>query len=267
MAHPGTEDRHPGAEGLHARPAADALATLLDAQIAALGALRPALPALERAADAAARALQTGGRLEYAGAGSSGLMALADLDRAALGPGNALLCLSASGRTPCAQAIAQAARDRGVTVVGLANMAGSPLLALADLPVLIETGPEVIAGSTRMGAATVQKVALNLLSVLVGIRLGHVHDGYMVNLIADNAKLTDRAARIVTALARVPRAMAEAALQQTGGAVKPVVLVAPRPDCRCRPCGAGPERRTSFHRDRLNQATGPGRGPPTGRRP
>lgn len=269
MAHPSTEDRHPGAEGLHARPAADALAILLDAQIAALGALRPALPALERAADAAARALQTGGRLGYAGAGSSGLMALADclelagtfgiapertpmmfaggaaallhltggveddpalaladLDRAALGPGDALLCLSASGRTPYALAIAQAARDRGVTVAGFANMAGSPLLALADLPVLIETGPEVIAGSTRMGAATAQKVALNLLSVLVGIRLGHVHDGYMVNLIADNAKLTDRAARIVAALARVPRDAAEAALQQTGGAVKPAVLVA-----------------------------------------
>lgn len=264
-----TESRHPASTGLHARSAPETLRLLLDAQIAAMGALRAALPAIERAADAAAASLRAGGRLGYAGAGSSGLMALADclelagtfgiapertpmmfaggadallhmkgsveddpalaladLDRAGLAAGDTLLCLSASGRTPYALAITEAAQMRGVTVAGFANVPGSALLERADIAVLIDTGAEVISGSTRMGAATAQKVALNMLSSLAGIRLGHVHDGYMVNLVADNVKLVDRAARIVSAIAGVPQAEAESALARCGGAVKPAILVA-----------------------------------------
>ena len=113
-----------------------------------------------------------------------------------------------------------------MTVAGIANVAGSALLRAADLPVLLETGPEIVTGSTRMGAATAQKAALNMLSALVGIRLGHVHDGYMVNVVADNAKLRDRAVRIVCALSGADIETARAALETTGGAVKPAVLVA-----------------------------------------
>lgn len=153
-------------------------------------------------------------------------LALADLDRSGLTAGDVLLVLSASGRTPYALALAGAARARGILVAGFANVPGSALLALADIAVLIETGPEVISGSTRMGAATAQKVALNMVSVLAAARLGHIHDGYMVNLLADNIKLIDRAARIVAAIADVPRDAAEAALKGTAGAVKPAVLVA-----------------------------------------
>jgi len=266
-----TEARHPASAGLHARPAAEVLATLLDAQTAALAALRPALPQIDAVAEAAAQALAAGHRLGYAGAGSSGLMALADrlelagtfgidpsrtpmlfaggaeallhmkgapeddpasahADFAASGlaQGDVVLVLSASGTTPYALVIAEIARAHGVTVAGFANVAGSPLLALADLPVLVDTGAEVVTGSTRMGAATAQKAALNLMSVLLGIRLGHVHDGHMVNVVADNAKLVARAARIVSDLAGVPREAAEAALARTHGAVKPAVLVAAR---------------------------------------
>ncbi|UXU74213.1 MULTISPECIES: N-acetylmuramic acid 6-phosphate etherase [unclassified Paracoccus (in: a-proteobacteria)] len=264
-----TESRHPGSDGLHALPDAECLARLLDAQVAALQAVRPSFPALVRAADAAAASLRAGGRLGYAGAGSSGLMALADclelagtfgippertpmlfaggaaallhlqgsveddpdlaladLDRSGLERGDTLLCLSASGRTPYALAAAGAARARGVVVVGIANVANSPLLSECDVPVLLDTGPEVVTGSTRMGAATAQKAALNMLSTLVAVRLGHVLDGYMINVVADNAKLVDRAARIVSALAGVDRVAAEHALESTGGAVKPAILVA-----------------------------------------
>lgn len=264
-----TEARHPFSEGLHAAPAGQVLDQLLSAQEAALRHIRPALPALALAADAAGAALLAGGKLGYAGAGSSGLMALADclelagtfgippdrtpmlfaggtdallhmtggveddpalaladFARAGLGRGDVVICLSASGSTPYTLVIAKAARDAGTTVIGMANVAGSALLAASDVAVLLDTGPEVISGSTRMGAATAQKVALNMLSVLVGIRLGHVHDGYMVNLTADNAKLTDRAARIVAAIAGVTLQTAKDALAETGGAVKPAVLVA-----------------------------------------
>ena len=77
-----------------------------------------------------------------------------------------------------------------------------------------------------MGAGTAQKIALNMLSVLVGLQLGHVHEGYMVNVIADNAKLIDRAARIVAALSGAGPADAAAALTLAGGAVKPATLIA-----------------------------------------
>ncbi|MCX7287194.1 MAG: N-acetylmuramic acid 6-phosphate etherase, partial [Rhodobacterales bacterium] len=97
---------------------------------------------------------------------------------------------------------------------------------LSQVPVLLDTGAEIVAGSTRLGAATAQKVALNLISVLLGVQLGHVHDGMMVNLIADNAKLRDRAARIVAQVAGVDTGIARVALNRTNGAVKPAVLVA-----------------------------------------
>jgi N-acetylmuramic acid 6-phosphate etherase len=111
-------------------------------------------------------------------------------------------------------------------VIGIANVPGSALLQMADVPVLLDTGAEIVAGSTRLGAATAQKVALNLISVLLGVRLGHVHDGSMVNVIADNAKLRDRAARIVARIAGVETSVARTALDRTDGAVKPAVLVA-----------------------------------------
>ena len=153
-------------------------------------------------------------------------LARADFAAAGLRAGDMALCLSASGGTPYTLEVAALARAAGVTVAGIANVAGSALLRAADLPVLLETGPEIVTGSTRMGAATAQKAALNMLSALVGIRLGHVHDGYMVNVVADNAKLRDRAARIVCALSRADMDSSRAALETTGGAVKPAVLVA-----------------------------------------
>lgn len=264
-----TEARHPASPGLHALAAAEVGARILAAQAAALSAIAPAVPAIVAVAEAGAEALRAGRRMAYAGAGSSGLMALADalelpgtfgippaqvpvlfaggagallsmegaveddvpaaladLSRLSLGAGDVVICLAASGATPTTLAIAGAARDAGATVAGFANVAGSPLLARAHLPVLLDTGPEIVTGSTRMGAGTAQKVALNLMSVLVGLALGHVHDGHMVNVVADNAKLRDRATRIVAMVAGVDEAAARAAIDATGGRVKPAILVA-----------------------------------------
>ena len=170
-------------------------------------------------------------------------LALADLDASGLTSGDMIVILSASGTTPYALVLAKAAAARGIRVAGIANVPGSALLKHVEDAVLLDTGPEVVSGSTRMGAGSAQKVALNMLSTLIGIKLGHVHDGYMVNVVADNAKLMDRAARIVADIAGVPRSIAEAALTATGGAVKPAVLVAQ---------GQSPEAA----RDRLTKAGG-----------
>lgn len=267
MADTATEARHPRAVGIQSLPPADVLARLLDGQRHAAAAVAPAIPALAAAAEAAAASLRSGHRLAYAGAGTSGVMALADAlellgtfgippertpillaggaatlvsmagdvedvaedaardaARAGLGPGDTLIAVSASGSTPYTLAVVEAAG--GATVIGIANVARSPLLAAADIPVLLDTGPELVAGSTRMGAGTAQKIALNMVSTLTGIALGHVHDGYMVNLTADNAKLRRRAAGIVAAVTGATPEAAAAALDATGGAVKPAILVA-----------------------------------------
>lgn len=264
-----TEARHPSAAGLQDADPAEVLTRLLDAQLAAAAVIRPALPALATAAEAAAMALRSGHRMAYAGAGSSGLMALADClelagtfgippdrtpmlfaggtdallhmtgaveddpalaeaDLARLAPakGDVMICLSASGSTPYTLAVARGAKASGATIIGMANVDGSALLRIADIAVLMDTGPEVVAGSTRMGAATAQKIALNMLSVLVGLHLGHVHEGYMVNVVADNAKLTARAADIVARLSGVDANRATAALALSKGAVKPAILIA-----------------------------------------
>jgi N-acetylmuramic acid 6-phosphate etherase len=264
-----TESRHPDAQGLQDRPAEAVLARLLAGQRAATGAVEAAIPAIAKAAEAAAEAVAGGGKLAYAGAGSSGLMALADalelhgtfgilVDRtpvlfaggaaallamtgavedvaehgardvraAGLGAGDVMIAVSASGTTPYTLAAVEAARARGVKVVGIANVAGSRLLELSYVPVLLDTGAELVAGSTRMGAGTAAKIALNMLSTLMGLKLGHVHDGFMVNVVADNAKLKARAARIVAAISGADAEVSAAALEACGGAVKPAVLVA-----------------------------------------
>ncbi|MDP2081212.1 MAG: N-acetylmuramic acid 6-phosphate etherase [Pseudotabrizicola sp.] len=269
MAERSTERRHTLSNGLHAVAAEEVLSRILVGQTHALAALPAAFDAITLAASAGAQALRHGGKMAYAGAGSSGLMALADclelpgtfgiapdrvpmlfaggveallhmqgapeddpnlaqadLDRAQLSKGDVVLCLAASGATPYTLTVAKLAQARGVTVVGFSNVASSPLLQLADMPVLLDTGPEIVSGSTRMGAGTVQKVALNMLSVLVAIDLGHVHDGYMVNVTADNAKLVDRASRIVADVSGTGIDGARAALILTDGAVKSAILVA-----------------------------------------
>ena len=137
-----------------------------------------------------------------------------------------LIAVAASGATPYTLEAVRIAKARGARVIALANNPGSPLLDAADIPVALETPPEVISGSTRLGAATAQKIALNSMSTLMGVAIGAVHDGMMVNVVADNIKLRARAAGMVARIADTDTAAAETALAATGGAVKAAVLLA-----------------------------------------
>lgn len=144
-----------------------------------------------------------------------------------------IIAVSASGTTPFTLAAVRMARDAGASVIGIANNAGSDLLNLADYPVLLATPPELISGSTRMGAGTAQKIALNMLSTLMAVDLGHVQDGMMINLRADNDKLRTRANGIVQHLTGVSADQAAAALVQAEGDLKSAALLAagaPSPD-------------------------------------
>jgi N-acetylmuramic acid 6-phosphate etherase len=144
----------------------------------------------------------------------------------AIHAGDAVIAVTASGSTPYPVAVAEAARAKGAKVIAIANNPGAPIFERADVAICLPTPPEVIAGSTRMGAGTAQKVALNLMSTLMGIRLGQVHDGMMVGLVADNAKLRIRARTMVMEIAGVDAESAARALDMAGGAVKPAVLIA-----------------------------------------
>lgn len=136
-----------------------------------------------------------------------------------------VITVSASGTTPFTLEAARIARKAGAVVVGIANNPGSPLLELSDHPVLLETAPELVSGSTRMGAGTAQKIALNMLSTLMAVELGHVHDGMMVNFRAENAKLRSRAEAVAMQITGATQTQARAALEASGGAVKPAILL------------------------------------------
>jgi N-acetylmuramic acid 6-phosphate etherase len=143
---------------------------------------------------------------------------------AELGPADVLVGIAASGGTPFTLAAIQAARRQGCLTIGVANSVGTPLLAAAELAVLLETGAEVVAGSTRMKAGTAQKVALNLFSTALMVRLGRVYRGQMVDMLPRNDKLRLRAERMLVRLAGCSAQEARSALAG-GGTVKVAMLV------------------------------------------
>ncbi|MFB8199597.1 N-acetylmuramic acid 6-phosphate etherase [Kitasatospora purpeofusca] len=152
-------------------------------------------------------------------------LAAADLAALALTPEDTVVGVSASGRTPYTVAAVRQARRAGALGVGLAGAAGSPLVAAAELGIEVETGPEVLAGSTRLKAGTAQKLVLNLISTAVMVRLGRTYGNLMVDVRAGNAKLRERARRIVVDITGADEETARLALTATGGEAKAAVLV------------------------------------------
>lgn len=149
-----------------------------------------------------------------------------EITAAGLGRADCALLVSASGFTPFTVAALKALKNAGTATIALANNDHAPLLNEADVAICLPTPPEILSGSTRMGAGTAQKIALNMFSTMVGMHLGHVHDGLMVNVVADNEKLKQRAVDIVSKITGCPHADAHAFVTQAGGLVKPAVLLA-----------------------------------------
>jgi N-acetylmuramic acid 6-phosphate etherase len=249
-------------------PTFDAVEAMFEGQLSAVAAVRPALAAIAGAVDDAAQALRRGGRLVYAGAGTSGRVAVQDgaelpptfdwpleqlvfamaggpkalmrsaegaeddeadaaakVEAAGIGPDDVVIGLAASGATPYTVEFVRRSTARGAVTLGVANNRDAPLLAVARHPILIETGAEVLAGSTRMKAGTAQKVALNLVSTAVMIRLGRVYRGMMVHMQASNTKLHRRAESMVSLITGCDEPAAAEALRQVGWDVKRAALV------------------------------------------
>jgi N-acetylmuramic acid 6-phosphate etherase len=146
--------------------------------------------------------------------------------QAEVGPNDVVIAVAASGTTPFTVGALRCAGTKGAVCIAVANNRGAPLFAVARHKILIETGNEVLAGSTRMQAGTAQKIVLNLFSTAVMVKLGRVYRGLMVNMRATNAKLLRRAQIIVSQIVGCDETAAAQFVQRADGDVKIAVLLA-----------------------------------------
>ena len=263
-----TERPSPRYSGIDLWEPTDVLDAMIEGQFAAVAAVRAARSSIAGAIQAMELRLAEGGRLIYAGAGTSGRLAAQDgaeliptfswpperlvlliaggeeallhavegaedkiehaddeIARHAVTAEDVLIAAAASGTTPFTLSCLRSAKAKGALTVGIANNPGTPLLLEADHPILLETGPEPIAGSTRMKAGTAQRIAMNLLSSVLMIRMGRVYEGLMVDVQASNKKLTKRSEAMLRHLTGRSGEEAHAALANADGSVKLAVLL------------------------------------------
>jgi N-acetylmuramic acid 6-phosphate etherase len=220
-------------------------ATVPDAVTAATGEIAAAI-------DAIVARLAQGGRLVYVGAGTSGRIAASDAaecgptfstdlissvhteveaeeDDAALaqldvGPGDVVLGVSASGRTPYTIGALPRAREAGALTIGLACARGSELARVAELAIEVDVGPEFISGSTRMKAGTAQKLVLNTVSTVTMVKLGKTFGNLMVDVAQSNDKLRARARTAVALATAAPDEDVNAAMTAADGDAKVAIV-------------------------------------------
>ncbi len=160
------------------------------------------------------------------GAEDDAARAIRQLEALAPTAADVVIGVAASGTTPYTVAAVKRARELGAVTIGIANNPDAPLLTEAGFPVLVHTGSELIAGSTRMKAGTAQKVVLNLISTGVMLRLGKVYRGMMVSMRVANAKLERRAERMVASLAGCDLAKAAEALREADNEIRLATMLA-----------------------------------------
>ena len=255
-----SENLHPRADELDDLTAREFVGLMHAEDGAAVRAIAPLLDDVARAVEEIAERLRAGGQLHYFGAGTSGLVARLDAAecpatfgvdpevvqahaveepaqeddrelgvefarRAQLAQHDVAVGISASGRTAFVLgALAEATSSRALRVA-ITCHPGSALGRAADIAIEVETGPEVIAGSTRLKAGTVQKLVLNMLSTAVFTRLAHTHRGRMVGVVAGNDKLRARAILVVAGLSGSSREESMRALEAAGGNPKIAIVI------------------------------------------
>jgi N-acetylmuramic acid 6-phosphate etherase len=248
-------------------PTVELVNVFIDDQTRAVEAVRAAAPRIAAAVTAALPRMEAGGRLIYAGAGTSGRLGVldsvelnptfswphgravallaggadamfvavegaeddveqgaADLESVGVGPDDVVLLLAASGHTPYVLGALRAARAAGALTIGFSNNADAPVADGAEIGITLDTGAEVISGSTRLKAGTSQKIALNTFSSALMVRLNKVYGNLMVDFRATNAKLVRRAVRLTVFATGADEAAAQAVLEQCGYHVKTAIV-------------------------------------------
>lgn len=262
-----TEERNPLTRDIDTLTTLDML-TLINAEDQKVAlVVRDELPNIVAAVDAITARMQSGGRLIYIGAGTSGRLGLLDAsecpptfgtlpelvvgliaggpaalteavegaedDRASgareiaelsVNENDSVIGIAASGRTPYAIGGLQEAKKRGALTVSITCNRPSPLEELAEIGIAPVVGPEVVSGSTRLKAGTAQKMVLNMISSAVMIRLGKTYSNLMVDVQPTNAKLRQRARRIVAEATGLDLQRATEILSACGGEVKTAIV-------------------------------------------
>ncbi|MEM8817491.1 MAG: N-acetylmuramic acid 6-phosphate etherase, partial [Pseudomonadota bacterium] len=152
--------------------------------------------------------------------------AVADFGNAKIDEHDVVIGVAASGTTPYTVSALRAAAAAGALTIGIANNPDTPLLSSVQHSILVETGGELVAGSTRMKAGTAQKAILNMLSTAIMLRLDRIYKGQMVDMIVSNNKLEDRAARIVSDISGCAETVATRSLTAANRNIKQAVLIA-----------------------------------------
>lgn len=263
-----TEQLNPATAQIDSIPTLEMLELINDADSQVSGAVKAVLPEIARAVDMIAAAFQSGGRMVYVGAGTSGRLGVLDasecpptfgvpadmvvgliaggdgalrnpiegaeddagagrrdLEAIRFGGQDILVGIAASGRTPYVMGALRYAAEIGAATVALACVTGAAISSLARVAIEVPVGPEVIGGSTRMKAGTAQKMVLNMLSTGSMIRTGKVYHNLMIDVMATNEKLTERALRIIGQVAGTGRDEAQRALEEAGQNVKLAVYI------------------------------------------
>jgi N-acetylmuramic acid 6-phosphate etherase len=252
-----TERERVDLRDLDLRPTAELVRLINAEDRTVVEAVSAAVESIAGVIDAVVDRLERGGRLVYAGAGTSGRLAAGDAaecgptfstnqvmavtteeeageddaaagasDLAALGvgPTDVVIGVSASGRTPYTLGALERAKEQGALTVALVCAAGSELSRQADHVIEVEAGPEVIAGSTRMKAGTAQKLVLNTISTISMVRLGKTFGNLMVDVQASNDKLRARARRAVAIATAAPEDEVTAAIVAADGDAKVAIV-------------------------------------------
>jgi N-acetylmuramic acid 6-phosphate etherase len=273
----GTESRNPRSYGLDKMSSREIIRLMDEEEQFVLRALQAAEEPIAIASERAARAYQSGGRVIYVGAGTSGRVATMDaaempptfglepnkfiaviaggpdagttaledaeddshagivaLNALGVSPDDVVIGVAASGATPFVVAAIRHAKQKGVWTAGIANNRNSPLLEAADLGILLDTGPEILTGSTRLKAGTSQKLALNRISTTAMVLSGKVVENLMIDVKAKNQKLKDRCARIVCELSTATRDEAYQLLEQKDWNIRRVLATLRSPALRGR---------------------------------
>jgi len=263
-----TEARHPLTGQMDTWRPEEIVKLMLDEEIAGVRAARTRSAQIGRAAQLCADRLAVGGRLIYAGAGTSGRLGSLDasecvptfgvppsrvaaviaggpsaltrsvegaedngrdaearLRRIAVGPSDVVCCIAASGVTRFVHSALEYARFRRAATIFVTCGSPEDAAELADVVVDVQTGPEVIAGSTRLKAGTATKVVLNAISTTAFVLLGKTYAGLMVDVRPTNAKLWARAVRIVHLLTGLPDAEARGLIEKAGGRAKVAIVM------------------------------------------
>ena len=254
-----TEQRNPRTRGLSSKSASEIVRAIHREDASVTKAVAKSLSAISRGVGALVHALNSGGRIFYIGAGTSGRLAALDAaelpptfgtsprlvqaviaggrraltgavegaedDRAqgardlaarGLGAKDAVVGIAASGSTPYVLGALEFAHRKGCTTIGITSNPRTPMTRLARISIVTPTGPEAITGSTRMKAGTSQKMVLNMLSTATMVRLGRVHDNWMIGVALTNRKLRERGLRILMEASGATVADATRALRLSG---------------------------------------------------